>query len=268
MVQTAGMLVLSMISLKGGVGKTTLTLGLAGAASARGLRTLVIDLDPQGNATEVLEPASNGFTINDVLADARPGVLRDAVINSSWHDNVQVVPSEPSLEHRNRPADGRGGEHRLRTTMSGMTDYDLVLIDSPPSLGELTKNALAASHRALVVTEPTLFALTGAQQALEAVDVVRQGFNLRLGVAGVVVNRFRTRLREHHYRLEELVGSYGPLVLEPALPDRSALMQAQGAHVPIQRWRTAGSKEASAILDGYLTEVIAGASSPDAPLTP
>lgn len=265
--QTAGMLVLSVVSLKGGVGKTTVSLGLAGAAAVRGLRTLLIDMDPQGNATEAAEPASAEFSVNDVLADARPGVLRDAIAPSAWHERLHIVGSEGALEHRNHPADGRGGEHRLRTTMTGVDDYDLVIIDAPPSLGELTKNALAASHRALVVTEPTLFALTGAQQALMAVEVVRQGFNLRLRAAGVVVNRFRSRSAEHQYRLNELVENYGPLVLEPVLPERTAFMQAQGAHMPIQHWSTPGAREAAAILDGYLTAVMADAAGPDIPLT-
>jgi chromosome partitioning protein len=265
--QTAGMLVLSVVSLKGGVGKTTVSLGMSGAAAVRGLRTLLVDLDPQANATEVMDVGNPPFTVNDVLADARPGVLRDAITPSGWHDRLDVVASEPALEHRNSPTDGRGGEHRLRTAMTGLTDYDLVVVDSPPSLGELTKNALAASHRALVVAEPTLFALTGAQQALRAIDVVRRGFNLRLRPGGVVVNRFRARSTEHRFRLDELVENYGPLVLEPVLPERTALTQAQGAHVPIQAWGTPGAREAAAIMDGYLTAIMADAAGPDVPLT-
>jgi cellulose biosynthesis protein BcsQ len=261
------MLVVSVVSLKGGVGKTTVTLGLAGAAQRRGLRTLVVDLDPQGNASIALDPDEARFTASDVLADARPGVLGDAVTTSGWGPGLDVVPSEPALEHRNHPLDGRGGEHRLRTTMQGLRRYDLVLIDTPPSLGELTKNALAASARVVVVTEPTLFAVTGAHQALAAVDVVRTGFNLRLRPAGIVVNRFRARSPEHAFRHRELVEHYGPLVLDPVLPERVCLVQAQGAHIPVQSWSGTAARDVARTLDGYLTQVVASAEADEDSLT-
>jgi cellulose biosynthesis protein BcsQ len=265
--QDAGVLTVTVISLKGGVGKTSVALGLAGAAVARGLRTLLIDLDPQGNASLALDPQSTQFTSNDVLADARAGVLAQAVTPSAWDEALLVVPSETALEHRNHPVQGRGGEHRLRTTMQGLAGFDLVLVDTPPSLGELTKNALAASDRAVVVTEPTAFALTGAQQALTAVDVVRGGFNLRLRAAGIIVNRYRARSAEHRYRHDELVAAYGPLVLEPVLPERSAVVAAAGAHVPVQRWPSPGAREIARALSTHLTTVVASAAGPDAPLT-
>jgi chromosome partitioning protein len=261
------MLTVTVISLKGGVGKTTVTLGLAGAATTRGLRTLVVDLDPQGNATLALDPRSSEFTSNDVLADARSGVLAQAVTATEWDERLLVVPSEPALEHRNHPVAGRGGEHRLRTTMNGLAGFDLVLIDTPPSLGELTKNALAASDRVVVVTEPTAFAVSGAQQALTAVDVVRSGFNLRLRPAGIIVNRYRSRSAEHQYRHAELVSAYGPLVLEPVLPERSAVVSAAGAHVPVHRWPSPGAREIARAMSTHLTSVVASAAGPDAPLT-
>jgi cellulose biosynthesis protein BcsQ len=260
------MLVVAVVSLKGGVGKTTVTLGLAGAAAARGLRTLLVDLDPQGNATLAVEPANGTFTSNDVLADGRAGVLQQAVTPSGWGERLSVVPSEPTLEHRNHPVDGRGGEHRLRATMQGLTGFDLVLVDTPPSLGELTKNALAASSRAVVVTEPTAFAVSGAHQALEAIGVVRGGFNLGLRAAGIIVNRFRARSAEHRYRYDELIGAYGGLVLEPVLPDRSAVVSAAGAHVAIQHWPSPGAREISRALDAHLAHIVASAAGPEAPL--
>ncbi len=261
------MLTVTVISLKGGVGKTTVTLGLAGAAAARGLRTLVVDLDPQGNATLALDPSTCEFTSNDVLADARSGVLAQAVTATAWDERLLLVPSEPALEHRNHPVQGRGGEHRLRTTMNGLDGFDLVLVDTPPSLGELTKNALAASDRAVVVTEPTAFAVTGAQQALTAVDVVRSGFNLRLRAAGIIVNRYRARSAEHQYRHSELVSAYGPLVLDPVLPERSAVVSAAGAHVPVHKWPSPGAREIARAMATHLATVVASAAGPDAPLT-
>jgi chromosome partitioning protein len=251
-------LVVSVVSLKGGVGKTSVVLGLAGAGWERGLRMLVVDLDPQANASTVLDPPAVTYTTNDVLADARAGVLGDAVARSGWGPQVDVVPAEPALEHRNRvdASTTREGALRLRIAMDGLVGYDVVLVDSPPSLGELTKNALAASHRALVVTEPTLFALHGAQQALDAVDVVRSGYNLRLRPAGIVVNRTRAQQTEHAYRLEELAAAYGELLFTPPLPDRAAVQQAEGAYVPVQAWRSAGARELGQIFEDYLDRLL------------
>ena len=148
------MTTVAVLSMKGGVGKSTVVLGLASAAWDRGLRTLVIALDPQANASMALDITDPGFSTSDVLADARPGVAADAVVPSGWGDTVQVIPAERSLEHRN-VAEGRNSALRLRTALATLPkSYDLVLIDCPPSLGELTRNALSTADRAIVVTEP------------------------------------------------------------------------------------------------------------------
>jgi cellulose biosynthesis protein BcsQ len=266
MADSAGVLAVSVLSLKGGVGKTSVVLGLTGAARARGLPTLVVDLDPQANATTVLDPADVRFTASDVLADARSGIMAEAISPTAWGPGVSVVASEPSLEHRNHPADGSAREHRLRAAMKGIRGVELVLVDCPPSLGELSKNALAASNLALVVTEPTMFALAGAQQALAAIDVVRRGFNLRLRPAGIVVNRFRPRSAEHRYRLDELLAAYRDLVLDPVIPERSAIGAAEGSCVPIQAWPSPGAREVARIFSTYLDHLMAAARS-DGPLT-
>ena len=162
------MTVVAVLSMKGGVGKTSVALGLASAAWDRGLQALVIDMDPQANATMALEVDAPAFTTSDVLADGRAGVARDAVVASGWADGIQVIPAERSLEHRSVP-DGRNSALRLRTTLATLPDdYPLVVIDCPPSLGELTRNALSAADRAVIVTEPSSFALHGATEALEA----------------------------------------------------------------------------------------------------
>jgi chromosome partitioning protein len=257
-------LVVSVVSLKGGVGKTSVTLGLAGAAWERGLRTLVLDLDPQGNATTVLDPAVVRFSASDVLADPRAGLLVHAISESSWGPTVGVVAADSLLERHNALA-GRDATLRLRVAFSGLDGWDLVLVDSPPSLAGLTRNALVASHYALVVTEPSLFALQGAQAALEAVDLVRAD-NLRLRPAGIILNKVRHQSTEHKFRWDELRSAYGSLVLDPPLPDRIAVQQAEGACVPIQAWRSAGAREVADALEDLLDQILALPSSADGPL--
>jgi chromosome partitioning protein len=239
----------AVLSLKGGVGKTTVVLGLASAAMRRGVRTLVVDLDPQCNATAALGPEKTAKGLTDVLADPRPEVLREAVTGSSWGDEVDVLVGSEDAESLNGHTEG---DHlsRLDDALSELDDliaegelpYQLVLLDCPPSLGRLTRSALVAADRALLVTEPTIFAVSGVQRAFEAVQAERAS-NPDLQPLGVVVNRVRPRSHEHQYRIDELRDIFGPLVMPVALPDRLAVQQAQGACMPIHQWGTPGARE-------------------------
>lgn len=243
--------VVAVLSLKGGVGKTSVVLGLAGAALTQGVSTLVVDLDPQGNATSALDPEAAPYSISDVLHDARPGVAADAVVASCWGPGLKLVPSERALEHRASES-GPGSEQRLSQTLKGVAEnYRLVLIDCPPNLGELTRNALYAADAALVITEPSFFAVQSAAQAVEAVDVARAAGHPDLAVLGILATRVRPRFAEHKYRMAELRQAFGDLVLPP-IPDRTAIQQAQGACVPVQRWRSASGRAATEAFDELL----------------
>ncbi|GAB2756667.1 ParA family protein [Salinifilum aidingensis] len=237
----------AVLSLKGGVGKTTVTLGLASAAMRRGVRTLVVDLDPQCNATACLEPGETEADLRDVLADPGAATLRAAISPTSWDEDVDVlVGSEGGAQH-----DGDGGAHLtgLTAALSALAaeqdepPYQLVLVDCPPSLERTTRAALVAADRALLVTEPTIFAVSGVQRAFEAVQAEREARNPDLQPLGVVVNRIRARSQEHQFRVEELREIFGPLVMPVSLPDRLAVQQTQGACVPIHRWDTPGARE-------------------------
>lgn len=258
----------AVMALKGGVGKSTTTLGLAGAAWERGLRTLVVDLDPQANTTAALDPGRFRYTSSDVLADARPGVAADAVVQSGWGAGLDLLPSERALEHR-AVSVGQDSAQRLRVSLTGVVDtYDVVLVDCPPSLGELTRNALAAVQLALVVTEPSFFALPGAEQALGALAIVRAEANLGLRAAGILVNRARPQTSEHAFRLAELRAAYGDLVLATVVPERTSVQQAQGACVPIQTWRSPGAREVADAYEDVLDSLLLRATTNlTAPLT-
>ncbi|MEI6622824.1 MAG: ParA family protein [Actinomycetes bacterium] len=249
--------IIAALSLKGGVGKTSVVLGLAGTAAERGLRVLVVDLDPQANSTSSLDPLRTPYTTSDVLYDGREGVAADAIVSSGWGPNVKIIPSERALEHRARPV-GPDSVFRLRRSLTGVADrFDIVLIDCPPSLGELTRNALHAADSALVVTEPSFFAVQGAEQALEAVSVVRENGNRGLQPAGIIANRVRPTLTEHIYRMDEMRAAFGDLVLG-GLPDRAAVQQAQGACVPVQRWSSNGAADICRAFDTLFRQVHVG----------
>ncbi len=251
---------LAVLSLKGGVGKTTTVLGLAGAALQAGVPTLVVDLDPQGNASTALGvDAAPAVTVAQVLANPR-SAWRTAVQPSAWLEDVDgdavvdVLPAGPGLERLEGPAPGPAALRPLRTALSRLTGYDLVLLDCPPHLGQLTRGALVASQRALVVAEPTLFAVQGAQRAFTAVAEERR-HNPDLQPLGVLVNRFRERSPEHRFRLAELRELFGPLVLTPPVPERSAVQQAQGAAQPVQLWGTPGGEEVAAAFDRLFARI-------------
>ncbi|MBW0098919.1 ParA family protein [Pseudonocardia sp. KRD-184] len=266
------MQVVATLSLKGGVGKTTVALGLAGAAQQHGVRTLLVDLDPQANATIALDVGDTTATVADVLDDPRRSVLRRAIAPSGWGEGLDVMVGAEQTERHNHPDPGAKQLSRLTRALGRLLDaddedagdaeehdlgpYRLVVIDCPPSLGQLTRSALAAAHRAVLVTDPTMFAVSGVQRAFDAVQTERQRGNPDLQPLGVLINRVRPRNAEHEFRVAELRELFGPLVFSGVLPDRSAVQQAQGACVPIQSWDTPGAREVSAVFTTLLGRVL------------
>lgn len=245
----------AVLSMKGGVGKTTVTLGLASAAWKRGQRVLVVDLDPQGNASMGLGAQGAPFTMNDVLADPQPGIAAQAVVDSTWGNRVQVLAADRNLEHRNT-IEGPLSSQRLRIALGNLPrQFDLVLIDCPPSLGEMTRNALHAATDALVVTEPSYFALAGAEQAVEAVDVIRLASNPMLNPARIVLNRARPTVAEHRNRIQELREAFGPVVMDIEIPERNAITQAEAAGMPIHAWDSPAGDQLATIFDHVLDTV-------------
>jgi cellulose biosynthesis protein BcsQ len=251
----------SVLSLKGGVGKTTVVLGLASAALRRGVRTLVIDLDPQCNATSTLEPEESKTSIYDVLQDPSEENLEQAIRPSRWGDGIDVLSGSEDAELLNHPDPNESRLHRLKDALRTLRDmydefpYHLVLLDCPPSLGQLTRSALVAADRALLVTEPTMVAVAGVQRAFEAVQNEREQNNADLQPLGVVVNRVRPRSHEHQFRIDELRDIFGPLVMPVALPDRLAVQQAQGACMPIHEWGTPGAREVALAFNLLLARI-------------
>lgn len=253
----------AILSLKGGVGKTTVALGLASAARRRSLRTLVIDLDPQGNATASLDPAPPDSGLADVLDTPRSAVVHAAITSSSWNDDLDVLVGSADLDMRNEAGPGgRRLDHlsvaldELHAIPRGGAPYDLVILDCPPSLGRLARSALVAADAAVLVTEPTMYSVTGAQRGLEAIEKVRQQHNPELRPAGVVVNRLRLRSYEHQFRVAELRESFGQLIMPTAIPDRIAVQQAQGACTPIHEWNTPGAAEIALAFNMILARIL------------
>lgn len=248
-------LVLGVCSLKGGVGKTSVTLGLASAALERGLRTLVIDLDPQGDATMALGVRAEAGDVAGVLDAPGAESVAAATELSSWADDgLDVLAGSERSALHDRLDDG--DVDRLRFALSWVSGYDLVLVDCPPSLGGLTRTGLTACDRAVVVTEPGLFAVMAVGRAMRTIDELRRGPAPQLQPLGIAVNRVRARSIEQAFRLEELQTLYGPLVLNPFVPERAALQQAQGAAQPVHAWPGAAAGELATTFDALLDRAL------------
>jgi len=225
----------AVVNQKGGVGKTATTLGLASSARAAGQRVLVIDMDPQANATSGLGAnlTAESLTAGDVLYTAKPGVAAQAITSTSWGKLVDCIPANLALAEREEETRRPAHEFRLRTSLEGVDGYDVALIDCQPSLGELVTNALVASNFALIVTKADIDSLTGLANVVETVSVIREHYNPALAVAGIVVNDLDLRVGEQRYRLDELRSTYGPLLWDPPLPHRARVIDAKGAKAPI-----------------------------------
>ena len=254
--------VLSVSSLKGGVGKTTVTLGLTSAAFAKGLRTLVVDLDPQSDVSTGLDITVAGhLNVADVLASPKEKTVRAAIAPSGWtkgrQGKIDVMIGSPSAINFDGPHPSVRDVWKLEEALATIeSEYDLVLIDCAPSLNALTRTAWAASDRVVVVTEPGLFSVAAADRALRAIEEIRRGLSPRLQPLGVVVNRVRPQSIEHQFRIKELRDMFGPLVLNPQLPERTSLQQAQGAAKPLHVWPGDSAQELAADFDALLDRIV------------
>jgi chromosome partitioning protein len=246
--------VLAVANQKGGVGKTSITLGLADVYARRGQRVLVIDSDPQANATAgVGLTETPSFTLNDVLrgqdGEVVQGVITEAAVpaGEGW-DGVDVVASELALANREQDQ-MVGREFRLRTALTdGTKGWDVVLIDCPPSLGQLTINALVSADAALLVTEPRASSVDGLAQIVRTLATVHQHFNPGLRIAGVVVNRHREGLRDRAEWDATIRATYPDQYVDPPVPEREIVAVATSAAAPLSAYG-AKAKEVIAALE-------------------
>jgi chromosome partitioning protein len=230
----------ALMNQKGGVGKTSVTLGLAGAAQKAGLRTLVADLDPQANATWGLdvEVDAHAARLLDVLWSNEVGAAADLLHPSGWGEQVDCLPATSEMvQFEARPL-RVDPEDRLRRALTGTFEqYDLILLDCPPSLGRITTNALVAADRVLVVAEPSALSLLGVEAVDRLIGAVAPHHDSGVTLDGIIVNKMPARGREAERQLDALGALAGRRqVWRPAVPLRAVMTEAMADRTPIQWW--------------------------------
>ena len=236
----------AIVNQKGGVGKTTVTLGLASAAAACGDRVLVVDCDPQANATWSLgvDPEAVTEGTESCIRKNRAGVAATSFVESTWGPNIHVLPATSSLAAREGDLGKKNQASRLRTALEGATNaYDIVLIDCSPAVGALTINALTAADLALIVVEPAALSVRGITGVSDLIDSVWADHNPNLDLAGVIMNRVPPNSTEASYQEDQLLVLLGKSTLwRPDIPQRTVLSEATGLRSPIHATGARGAE--------------------------
>lgn len=232
---------------KGGSGKTASTVNLAAALAEAGHRVLVVDLDPQANATRRLglrfDPNNPLLTVAEVVEASRPGVhgaAAEAIVHAAWPEpyrgRVDLMPSRFDLENRISEAATVGAVGRLRRALDVVdTDHTVTLIDCPPSLGHLTQLALAATDICLATVEPEYDSVEGALRFRDFITSAAPELgNPDAYLAGVIVGRVRAQLGAHAFQVEGMAETFGsPLLWSPPVPERAIIKDAGDTASPL-----------------------------------
>ena len=218
---------------KGGVGKTTTAINLAACLAEAGQRALVVDLDPQANATSGLGMRANGTSTYDLL-DGAP--LAD-LAKPTRFANLFLVPSRPELAGAAVELSRRDdGERYLAEALAQADGFDFVLLDCPPSLGPLTVNALAAADRVVVPVQAEYYALEGLAQLTSSINLVRARLNPRLAIAGVLITMADARTKLAADVEREVRAHFGDLVFRTVVPRSVRVAEAPSHGVPLTHY--------------------------------
>ena len=220
----------ALANQKGGVGKTTTAINLAACLAEAGARSLVVDLDPQANATSGLGVRDARGSTYDLLDGAR---LADVVTQTAF-PNLDLVPSRPDLAGAAvELAQRSDGESYLTESLVGArAEYEFVFLDCPPSLGPLTVNALAAADQVLVPVQAEYYALEGLAQLVKSVELVRARLNPRLRISGVLLTMVDGRTKLSSEVVEEVRRHFGERVFRTTIPRSVRLAEAPSHGLP------------------------------------
>ena len=221
--------IIGIINAKGGVGKTTSVLSLGSFLAAKGKYVLIVDLDPQANATSGLGVRLGDDHVNlyhTLVADTEP----EAIIKKTSLFGLDLLPSAPSLAGANvELVETEEREFSLKKALDRIrTNYDYVLIDSPPSLGLLTINGLVAAEQVIIPVQCEYYALEGLTQLFKTIDMVRASLNPRLQILGVLLTMYDKRNKLANEVVAEVKKNFPGRVFETVIPRVVSLAEAPG----------------------------------------
>lgn len=239
--------IIACANQKGGVGKTTTTINLSRAAHTLGLKTLVIDLDPQGNLSSTLAietlPEDTAGVADALTRRTNQTLTLDEVITDTIWSNVRMAPTVGDVlaDVRDEIAAAKvGREFRLRQVLEQLSEeYDLVLIDCAPSLDVLTINAFTAADYVLIVTHAAQWSSNGLARLLGTIEDIKHYYNPELTVAGVMVNQVEKNTinnAQWSREIEMAVTSRGLRVLQPTMPKHVFIKDSAEAATGLDEW--------------------------------
>jgi len=238
--------VITVCNQKGGVGKTTTAVSLGAALAERCLRVLLVDCDPQGNATSGLGVRPGGLisSIYDVIVLGQP--LLEVAVRIDEVPGLTLVPSNVSLAGSELElAELPLRESRLRLALDGLQDFDYVLLDTPPSLGLLTVNCLVAADSLLIPLQCEYYALEGLSLLTQTQSLVRQSLNPALTLAGIVLTLFDPRTILSSQVVSEVRRQFGDQAFTTVIPRSVRLSEAPSHGLPITLYDPAGRAAAA-----------------------
>jgi chromosome partitioning protein len=234
--------IIAVANEKGGVGKTVTVVNLGAALCQEGKRVLIVDMDPQFNATRGLgvELKEEMPTVYNLIKGDESIKAQDTIVTTKWH-GLDLIPSHVDLSGAEvELVDEIGRENKLKDALDDINNaYDIILLDTPPSLSLLTVNVLAYAKEVLVPCQTHPYAYAALEELFDTILAIKKNINQDLSVVGVLATLFDTRTRVSHSVLEKLKNDdrYGPLLFETVIRVNTTIAESAGVGKPVVFYR-------------------------------